>query len=163
MFDDTMRPGDSAPFPPAPTPRCVLIADDDADIREALRVVLEDEGYTISEAADGEETLTALRRPTPLVVLLDLIMPQVSGFEVLMRALRDDDLRARHAFIVLTAEHMPSPRVGSRFAELVERYQIHVVAKPFQLDDLLHAIAEQSHRLMPVTAATPDSQGAATA
>src|SRR5262245_64068037 len=67
----------------------VLVVDDDEDIRETLRLVLEDAGYDVLLAADGRSALDVLRKGAEgLVVLLDLQMPNVSGVEVLQEIAR---------------------------------------------------------------------------
>jgi signal transduction histidine kinase/DNA-binding response OmpR family regulator len=73
--------------------REVLIADDDAGLRAMLREALAPYGYAIREAADGAETIRELERRRPDVLLLDLLMPEVDGFEILRR-LRDGELAA---------------------------------------------------------------------
>src|SRR6185437_6059247 len=64
-------------------PRPVLVVDDDPDIRETLRFVLEDAGYPVYSAENGEEALAVLAsvNPLPGLILLDLMMPVMSGDE----------------------------------------------------------------------------------
>src|SRR5262245_51239574 len=82
----------------------VLIADDDPWTREALTFLLHGEGYETLEAHTGVEALElALLSPEPLVILLDLVMPALTGFEVLARVATDPALAARHRWIVLSA------------------------------------------------------------
>jgi CheY-like chemotaxis protein len=64
----------------------ILIVDDDADIRETLCEVLQDEGYSVATARNGREALDALRQAEHVcLVLLDLMMPVMSGREFLQR------------------------------------------------------------------------------
>ncbi|MSO39865.1 MAG: response regulator transcription factor, partial [Ilumatobacteraceae bacterium] len=65
----------------------LLFIEDDDHIRLALRLVLEDEGYRVREAADGRSGLAAFHAEEPDLVLLDLRLPDISGFDV-CRALR---------------------------------------------------------------------------
>ncbi len=66
----------------------ILVADDEADIRALLRILLEKDGYRVLEAADGLEALQALRdHPEVSLILLDIMMPHLDGFET-ARALR---------------------------------------------------------------------------
>src|SRR5690349_13679411 len=58
----------------------VIVADDDPDVRDALRLILEDAGYSVVEAADGIEAMDALHVSLPSVVLLDVLLPGISGF-----------------------------------------------------------------------------------
>lgn len=69
-----------------PHHHAVLLVDDDADTREALRFYLENIGYVVAEAADGNAALTQLRSGlAPCVVILDTRMPGLSGWDVLAR------------------------------------------------------------------------------
>ncbi|MCA9366494.1 response regulator [Candidatus Kaiserbacteria bacterium] len=63
--------------------KTILIADDEPDLREALKVSLEQAGYTVVAAADGEEALAHYNAHVPDLVILDLNMPKLNGMEVL--------------------------------------------------------------------------------
>jgi len=65
------------------TQKSVLIVEDDRFLSSLIRARLEKEGYAITQAFDGEEALDILKQAQPNLVVLDLIMPRVSGFEVL--------------------------------------------------------------------------------
>ena len=88
-------------------PTTVFIVDDEKNIRRTVRLVLEGEGYTVEEAASGEEALARLPEVDADIVLLDVQLPGMSGHDVLeaLRKLalrrpaahRHHDLRARHA------------------------------------------------------------------
>ncbi len=60
----------------------VLVVDDDADIRESLQLLLEDEGYDVRTAADGREAIAMMESELPCFVILDLMMPVMDGWEV---------------------------------------------------------------------------------
>lgn len=62
--------------------KLILVADDEANIRELCRLYLEQEGYTVAEAADGVEALSLARALRPALLILDLNMPQKGGLEV---------------------------------------------------------------------------------
>src|SRR5918998_6454010 len=66
-------------------PRTILIVDDDPRLREFVRVNLEMDGYSVREAANAEEGLAALEEEPPDLILLDVMMPEVDGFEMLRR------------------------------------------------------------------------------
>ena len=77
-------------------PYRLLIVDDEREIREALRTALEDQGFTVAVAANGAEALAKIQERRPRLVLLDLMMPIVDGWEVLDRVRADpslDDVR----------------------------------------------------------------------
>ncbi|HEY7356235.1 MAG TPA: response regulator, partial [Ktedonobacterales bacterium] len=89
----------------------VLIVDDDEEIRVSLRLFLEDEGYRVAEALDGEEALTLLRRRSERrVVLLDHLMPVLDGTGVLRTLQAEPALAQQHTFILITAlPRLPLP------------------------------------------------------
>jgi CheY-like chemotaxis protein len=87
----------------------ILIVDDKATSRELLRTVLEKDGYSILEAADGGEALQQTRRENPDLILLDLQMPVRNGYEVLIE-LRQDSRFAALPIIALTASAMQGDR-----------------------------------------------------
>jgi len=82
------------------TVNTLLFIEDDDGIRLALRLALEDEGYTVHEAVDGEQGLAAFRQHEPDLVLLDLRLPDMSGFDV-CRALRAESIVP---IIIITAQ-----------------------------------------------------------
>lgn len=81
----------------------VLIVDDDASIRAMLGYVLHDEGYEVREAIDGAEALRELLVDAPDCMVLDLMMPNVDGVQVLRRR-QDQQLATRTRVLVLTAK-----------------------------------------------------------
>lgn len=81
----------------------VLIVDDDASIRTMLAFVFHDEGFEVVEAGDGAEALEVLRTRPPALVVLDLMMPEVDGVEVLRRR-EAEHLAADTRVLVLTAK-----------------------------------------------------------
>jgi DNA-binding response OmpR family regulator len=81
----------------------VLVVDDEADVRTLCKVNLEYEGYRVIEAADGIEALEIVKTDTPDVILLDLMMPNLDGWEVLRR-LREDSSTAGIPVLLLTAK-----------------------------------------------------------
>jgi CheY-like chemotaxis protein len=83
----------------------VLIVDDDEATREVLRRVLAREGWRVREATNGAEGLEELTRSPPAVILLDLIMPRMNGFEML-RALRQDQARCDIPVVILTSKDL---------------------------------------------------------
>jgi len=121
-----------------------LIAEDNDDIRETLRILLVGAGYIVEEAANGEEALAALRATgEPCVALLDLTMPKLSGIDV-MRAIAAEAGLARLRFILLTARQAP---LQSADTDLLERLAAPVVYKPFNIDDVLAAVQEAERGL----------------
>lgn len=72
----------------------ILIVEDDKFLRELISQKLKNEGYEISEAIDGEEGIKKIKDEKPSLVLLDLILPGIDGFEVLTRMKQDPAVSA---------------------------------------------------------------------
>jgi CheY-like chemotaxis protein len=85
-----------------------LVVDDDEDIRESLRDAFEDAGYQVSCAANGREGLDALRKVRPCVVVLDLIMPIMTGNEM-YDAMQADPQLADVPVIMSTSDASRAP------------------------------------------------------
>ena len=83
----------------------VLVVDDDADVRELLRRMLESDGYAVVEAENGRAALGALRAGRPAVILLDLMMPEMDGFEFVAELRRDEAWRTIPV-VVITAKDL---------------------------------------------------------
>jgi CheY-like chemotaxis protein len=83
----------------------VLVVDDDDNVRQLLRRMLEPEGYTVVEAENGRAALERLRDVTPSVVLLDLMMPEMDGFEFVTEFRRREAWRAI-PIVVVTAKDL---------------------------------------------------------
>jgi DNA-binding response OmpR family regulator len=81
--------------------RRILLAEDDRFLRKAAETALKRQGFTVLVAVDGEEALRMARAEVPDLLLLDLIMPKLQGFEVL-RALKADAATAAIPVIVLS-------------------------------------------------------------
>ncbi|MBN9167594.1 MAG: hypothetical protein BGO98_34065 [Myxococcales bacterium 68-20] len=112
----------------------VLLVDDDIDIREAEELVLEDAGYRVVSAANGEEALAALENGLrPAVILLDLMMPVMNGWELRERMLRDATI-ASIPVVVVTGDTMAAQRAKSLAAA-------GYLAKPFATEELLAIVA----------------------
>jgi CheY-like chemotaxis protein len=118
----------------------VLIVENDASVRFLLRVLLERDGYAVTEAVNGNEALAQLARRSFDVILLDLMMPQVSGYELLEYIGKP----ARRAnVIVLSAV----PRPGD---DVINHPAVHsFVRKPFDIAELMdHVHAIGTRRLL---------------
>lgn len=87
----------------------VLIAEDEPHIAESLSFVLEREGHVVSAALDGETALRMLRANAPDLLILDLMLPRVNGFEVLKTVKADAALQSIPV-IVLTARGQAQDR-----------------------------------------------------
>ena len=107
----------------------ILIVDDDRNIRKMLNVYLRRTGYELKEAANGREALEAMRSDEPSLVLLDLMMPEVSGWDVLDERAKEADLQ-KIPVIVITASR------GERIPEVLDKGICALLPKPFELNTL---------------------------
>ena len=81
----------------------ILIADDNENIRDALTYLLEDEGYALSMAKDGSDALKKAREFLPNILFLDIMMPEMNGYEV-CRVIKNDPQLKKIYVIMLTAK-----------------------------------------------------------
>ncbi len=109
----------------------VLVVDDEPDIVEFLTTVLRDEGYSTEAAADGMEAVAMIEAIKPALVILDLMMPRMTGFEVL-DAIRERGSNARPSIIVLSAKS-----THHDILDALARGADDFIPKPFDLEDLL--------------------------
>ena len=105
----------------------ILVAEDEANIREALADLLESEGYAVRTAADGAVALAAYAQKRPDLLLLDVNMPKMNGFDVCREIRRTD---ARLPIVMLTARVEEADRLQG-FAAGGDDY----ILKPFSLRD----------------------------
>jgi CheY-like chemotaxis protein len=107
----------------------ILVVDDDASIRRMIVATLKRDGYQFSEAANGREALDAMREQHPAVVVLDLMMPVMSGWDVLQARENDPELR-RIPVIVVSASRAPE------VATAVDKGICAFLPKPFDISVL---------------------------
>jgi excisionase family DNA binding protein len=111
----------------------ILIVDDDARLREFVRVNLEMDGYSVREAASAAEGLAALEEEPPDLILLDVMMPEVDGWEMLRR------VRERHGVDSIPVI-MFSGKVDDRTAEAAEERGAQAfIGKPFDPQQLIQS------------------------
>ena len=114
--------------------RRILVADDDRDAVLALTALLEHEGYEVRGVHHGADVLDAVFNFAPDVVLLDISMPRMSGYEV-ARQLRERYGSARPTLIAVTALTRTVDRAHAKAAGFE-----HHVAKPYEPNELLALI-----------------------
>jgi excisionase family DNA binding protein len=125
---------------PSATGPVVLIVDDDQGLREYVRVNLEAEGYVVREAASAAEGLAALGEESPDLILLDVMMPQVDGWEMLQQI-------HEHTGVGAIPVIMFSGQVDeSSAAEAESRGAKGFIGKPFDPRSLI----ESTKQLLPV-------------
>lgn len=105
----------------------VLVVEDEAESRDTLRELLELEGYTVETASDGKAALELLKTVDPCVILLDLFMPVMDGWQVIDQLRTDGRLGRMNVLVITSAGH----RVPS---------DLRVLQKPLNLGKLLSTI-----------------------
>jgi PAS domain S-box-containing protein len=108
----------------------ILIVDDDEDARDVLRRMLSKEGYNLALAVDGTEALAKVAELIPDLILLDVMMPDIDGFEVCQR-LRVDPLLGEVPIIMVTALHDRQSRLKG-----IEAGADDFITKPFDRNEL---------------------------
>jgi len=115
---------------PQPVKR-ILVADDDPDLRDILRSVLEPAGFAVTEAEDGARALDAIHQRPPDLLILDYMMPQVTGPEV-CRQLKQDMLLRHVPIIMLTGKSELQDKVDG-----IDAGADDYLVKPFEPAELL--------------------------
>ena len=121
----------------------ILIVDDELDTLLPLKRALEMEDFNVVEAQDGVEALEKVRSEIPDLVLLDLMLPKLNGFEVCLR-LKQDEATSSIPIIMLTAKGETSDKI-----EGIEIGADDYVTKPFNLDELKARIKAVLRRTAP--------------
>jgi DNA-binding response OmpR family regulator len=112
----------------------ILVVDDEDDILQFLKLVLQEKGYGVATASGGHEALTRAQLERPDLILLDIMMPQMDGWEVL-KLLRVDPETARIPVAMLSARTEAKDRVQG-----LQEGAIDYICKPFSLQELLGKI-----------------------
>ncbi len=114
--------------------KTILVVDDEEDIRQILSSFLQKEGYECLVAASGEKALTLLKDNDIDLVILDIMMPEMDGFEVLEK-LRNDTKTERIPVIMLTGVEGKS-----KVKEALDKGVTYYITKPFETIDLASKI-----------------------
>ena len=116
-----------------PAQKTVLLVDDDIDIIESMRTVLEAKGYKVMVARDGNAGLTVAERENPDLIVLDMMMPKKSGFLVL------EKLKGRSGGLIPTI--MITGNEGSRHRAYAEMLGVKdYIRKPFAMEKLVKSV-----------------------
>ena len=118
-----------------PAQKTVLLVDDDNEIIESMRTVLEAKGYRVMVARDGNAGLTVAERENPDLVILDMMMPKKSGFLVL------EKLKGRPGGLIPTI--MITGNEGSRHRAYAEMLGVRdYIRKPFAMEKLVKSVEQ---------------------
>lgn len=114
----------------------VLLIEDEPNIIEAIRFVLSRAGYAVDTHSDGSTALAAIRAKMPDMVILDVMLPNRSGFDIL-RDLRAEDDMATLPVLMLTARGQKKDR------EMAQRYGAsRYMTKPFSNAEMITSVAD---------------------
>lgn len=119
----------------------MVYIEDDLDIIQLVQLILRPHGFKVFGAAGGKEGLDMVRRVKPDLVLLDLMMPEIDGWDV-YKAMKSDSELSRIPVIVITVKSGRSDRMMGLHVYRVDDY----ISKPFTMQRLLHGI----HRVLSV-------------
>ncbi len=113
----------------------VLVVDDDKIILNLLKETLEDEGYEVIIANNGMEGINKVKKEKPEIVIVDIMMPHVNGYQMIFSIINEELLEEIPSFIILTA------RAKELDKGLSERIGAHAyLTKPFKRDELLSTV-----------------------
>jgi twitching motility two-component system response regulator PilH len=134
--DHLQHSASGAALPAASKPATVLVVDDSRTMVHALRLILERAGYHTLSAADGVEAVDTVRRRRPDLVLMDIVMPNMNGFEA-TRILNRDAATAAIPIVIVSGSGQPTDYLwGARQGAK------GFLAKPIRKDLLLHTVAK---------------------
>ena len=118
-------------------PKHILCIEDEIDMIELFHLILERKGFEVSGATGGEEGLRKVRELTPDLVLLDLMMPDMGGWEVYQQMKADDNTK-NIPVIIVTAKAQSIDKVLGLHIAKVDDY----ITKPFSPADLLKSVEQ---------------------
>jgi len=116
-------------------PKRILCIEDEAEMIELMRLVLGRKGYQVSGAVGGQEGLEKVRAEMPDLVLLDLMMPDMGGWEVYQQMKADEKLK-EIPVIIVTAKAQSIDKVLGLYIAKVDDY----IAKPFSPSELIDSV-----------------------
>lgn len=122
----------------------IMIVDDDPGVMKSAALVLASRGYQVVKAASGEECLATLRHGFQGVILMDIMMPGLSGWETIRAMLSECLLGEKQLVCMLTAR--PSP---GRESEGLQEWVFDYLAKPFDNEQLLSVVRNACDILTP--------------
>ncbi|MBI3252742.1 MAG: response regulator [Candidatus Omnitrophica bacterium] len=121
------------------TGKRILVVDDEADIVETTKAILQQNQYEVTTASGGEEALGKIKQSMPDLIILDILMPRKDGLWFLQK-IREEKTTFSVPIIFLTALQKKEEQVRGGFVPDGVRHRIF--AKPFEPDELLEAIRE---------------------
>ncbi|KAF0124961.1 MAG: two-component system OmpR family phosphate regulon response regulator PhoB [Elusimicrobia bacterium] len=118
--------------------KTVLIVDDDSEVWDLLYYIVRKEGFRTEKASDGEEALEKARSMSPSLILLDLMLPKLSGFE-LLRELQEENT-ADIPIVLISGRHMDQSTLDLLKREPNVKEFLGKPVKPQTLTAMLHSL-----------------------
>ncbi len=115
-------------------PKKILVVEDEPDLQDILKHVLEDGGYAVQCASNGKEGLRLYEEFVPNLILLDVHLPDMSGFDV-CRKIRTDQSRPKTPIIICSVRSEVAP-----VTEGLDAGADDYILKPFEVDELLERV-----------------------
>jgi len=120
----------------SPQTKLILVADDEPDIVTIVEMILRSQGYDVLKAANGLEALELAERHSPDLILLDIMMPDMDGWEVL-RLLRVDPSTSEIPVAMISAKTGSRAKITS-----MQEGAVDYITKPFDSQELLSKVRE---------------------
>ncbi|MGF1587675.1 MAG: response regulator [Pleurocapsa sp.] len=114
---------------------CILIVDDSTDNLYLLQFILETQGYKVGLANSGEQALAQVKKLPPDLILLDVMMPQMNGYEVVDRLRKDASLSSIPVFLVTADKYVSNHKAIAAGAN-------GLIYKPIDIEQLLLTVAQ---------------------
>ncbi len=115
-----------------PEPKTILVVDDDVELSDGLRMVLEKQGYRVIQARDGQQGQRLVYQQRPNLVILDMMMPRMGGYPVLEHFRGKTDVPP---IIMITANEGSRHKAYAEYLGVVD-----YIRKPFAMERLLEAV-----------------------
>ncbi len=114
---------------------CILIVDDSTDNLYLMQFILETQGYKVGLANSGEQALEQVKKDHPDLILLDVMMPQMNGYEVVERLRKDKSLSSIPVFLVTADKYISNNKAIAAGAN-------GLIYKPIDIEQLLSTVAQ---------------------
>ena len=112
----------------------IMIVDDNANVRIAVRTILSDAGFNVIAASSGKECINFLKEGFSGVLLLDIMMPEMDGWDTISTIL-ESGLEKRIVIVMLTAKNNPDSKMIG-----LQEYVIDYLTKPFDNEELIEKV-----------------------
>lgn len=114
----------------------VMVVDDDAGVIFTVKTILEEYDIAVRTAVGGNECLAALREGFKGLILLDIMMPEMDGWQTIRNMMKEEHTE-RSIICMLTAKHMPDPEMDE-----LKQYVLEYIRKPFSSEHLITVVKE---------------------